>query len=128
MKTSGTVVSIQVAPVNRNAPRFNANQAFSTTVPESQVVGTSVARVTANDPDLGKIISILFYLDYSVLQRLDWTNDKPQDDCSGGSGGGARDAPLAKFLHFHAVFGKSWRPTWIRHWIELRHQIKYGWC
>ena len=62
VRTSVTVVSIQVAPVNRNAPRFNANQALSTTVPESQVVSTSVARVTANDPDPGKTFLFLSFI------------------------------------------------------------------
>ena len=52
--------------------------------------------------------------------------------CSGGSKGGARDAPPGpKFFHFHAVFDQkigphthfgSWRPpwgkSWIRHWFD----------
>ena len=58
MKSSTTSVSIQVAPVNRNAPQFNVNQVFSTEIPESQVVGSSVGRITASDSDGGKTFTI----------------------------------------------------------------------
>ena len=63
-------MSIQVAPVNRNAPQFNPNQMFSTEIPESQSVGASVGRVTASDADGGNAFVTVLTLTELYLWQI----------------------------------------------------------
>ena len=54
--TDKTFVTITVYPTNVNAPVFSSPEGYSVTVPESVRVGSSLAQITATDPDGSSLI------------------------------------------------------------------------
>ncbi len=54
-RSSSVTVSIQVASVNRNAPRITGPQNFLVQISENMDIGATVVRITASDPDPGEL-------------------------------------------------------------------------
>ena len=53
VRTSETVIVIQVLDINDNTPQFEEST-YQASVTEHSVMGTIVTRITASDHDLGK--------------------------------------------------------------------------